>query len=284
MFIDAHTHAYQPQDLPVMTSRLQVLDAVLPDDSPHKWRLYHGGLLEDLVAAMDVAEVDQAVLLPLTSRPARVSDLNRWAARAAATEPRIIPFGTLHPEGDWACDLAELARLGIKGVKLHPFTQRFELSHPAVGPLLAAVAERGLPLLLDTLETGRLVRAKPHLHWLEQVIGVTGVRTRDVVRLAREHPTLTIIAAHMGSLYGWDRVQPLMELDNVFFDLAYVAGLLPDEQVVSLVRQKGVARVIYGSDAPWRDMAAFRTWFEGLGFSPAEQEALAAGNLLGLLA
>jgi predicted TIM-barrel fold metal-dependent hydrolase len=101
--------------------------------------------------------------------------------------------------------------------------------------------------------------------------------------LARANPELPIIAAHAGSLYGWQHLDELLELDNVYFDIAYVNGLLEPGELVEIIRRKGPERVIYGSDAPWREPAAFRQWFEELPLSSGEREMIAAGTLLELL-
>lgn len=285
MLIDAHTHAFLEQDLPVMTERLTLLDSSLPDGDPNKWLLRAEATLEGLVAAMERAGVARYVLLALTANPRRVGDMNRWAALAAAQYPAIVPFGTLHPAGDVAGDLAELLELGLAGVKLHPFVQRFNLDDPVVHDLLGRVEAAGLPVLLDTVGLKALARHKPHLGWLGEQLGIEGCTPDQVARAAKAHPGLRIIAAHLGGLYDWDGLAGLMELDNIYLDIAYVNGLVDDAKVVEIIRAKGPERVLYGTDCPWREPVAFRRWFEALPLTEAERAQVAAGTasqLLGL--
>ncbi len=283
MLIDGHAHAFLPEDLEVLAQRMPLLDSQLEDDDPHKWRLTGQGSLEAVANSMTQAGVEHFVLLPVSGRPERVPQLNRWAARAAEELPAIIAFAALHPKGEVAADLAQVLELGLKGVKLHPFLQRFSLEDPEVAELLGQVKHRGLPVLLDTIHPEGLLRAKPHMAPVLELMGFSGVRPRQVARLAHSYPQISFIAAHGGSLYGWDRLGPLMELDNVFFDLAYLNGLVQPDDLVKIIRDKGPDRVIYGSDAPWRDPVAFRAWFEDLPLTSGEREQIAAATLLELL-
>jgi hypothetical protein len=283
MLIDAHSHAFQPEEVEVIAQRMELLDASLPPEDPNKWYLRTGADLAGLVAAMAEAGVDRMVLLPVTGKAERTADLIRWSAEAARRHPQIIPFGTLHPGGRVAEDLALMTGLGLKGVKLHPFIQRFALDAPQTLKMLRLIAEAGLPVTMDTLFNQGLVAAKPHLAWLRQVFGFAGAAPEQVAAAARAVPGLRLIAAHGGCLYGWDRLEPLMGLDNVYFDLSYLKGLLPPERVVELVRAKGPERVLYGSDAPYRHPARHRQWFEELPLTPAEREMVAAGTARRLL-
>jgi uncharacterized protein len=283
VLIDGHTHAFLPQDLEVLAKRMAMMDEKLDDDNPHKWRLYGQGSLEAVGRSMAQAGVDRFVLLPVSGKKDRVSALNRWAAQAAEDLPGLIPFAALHPKGQVAVDLEEALELGLKGVKLHPFLQRFSLEDPDTDALLGQVEAAGLPVLVDTIHPEGLVRAKPHMAPVLELLGLEGTRPGQLAALAQAHPGLSFIAAHGGSLYGWDRLGPLMELDNVYFDLAYLNGLIEPEALVKIIRQKGPERVIYGSDAPWRDPMEFRAWFEDLPLTAGEREQIMAGTMLELL-
>jgi predicted TIM-barrel fold metal-dependent hydrolase len=283
MLIDCHTHAFMSEDMAVLRERLTLLDASLPDDSPHKWRLHGDGGLEGLAQAMTQAGVDRYVLLPVTGRKERASDMNRWSAAAAAADPRLIPFGVLHPLGPVEEDVPLLLELGLRGVKLHPFIQRFSIDHRLTHELLARLEGQGLPVLVDTLFVSGLVQAKPHMGWVVEAFNFKGCEPAEIARAAAAHPGINFIAAHGGSLYGWDQLDPLMELDNVYFDISYLHGLIAPDQLVRIIRRKGPEKVMYGTDAPWRDAVAFRQWFEEMPLSAGEREQVAAGTLLALL-
>jgi hypothetical protein len=283
LFIDAHTHAFLPEDLKVLKERLLFLDAHLEQDDPNRWKLFTEGDLESLLQGMAKAEADHFILLPVTGKITRISELNRWAAEVAAEHPQVIPFGILHPQGEVEKDLAELMALGLKGVKLHPLTQRFNLEHPATHAMFERIAETGLPVLVDTMSRRGLLANKPHVEWMVQMAGFEGSGPGLLAPLAAAHPRVPIIAAHGGSLYGWDRIEPLFELDNVYFDISCLSGLIEPAKVLEIIRRRSPEKVIYGSDAPWRDPVAYRQWFEDLRLSPGEREQVSGGTILSLL-
>lgn len=283
MLIDCHTHAFQADDLTVLRERLTFLDDHLPPDSPHKWQLHGPGSLEGLAQSMAACGADRWVLLPVAGKKDRAADLNRWAAAAAAAEPRLIPFAMIHPLGPVAEDLRLAQELGLRGVKLHPFIQRFALDHPVSMDLLASLEGTNLPVLVDTLYVAGLVEAKPHLGWVVEMFNFRGCEPVQIARAAVAHPGVRFIAAHGGSLYGWDHLEPLYDLDNVFFDISYLMGLIATDRLMAIIRRKGPERVLYGSDCPWRDAVAFRAWFEDLPLSRWEREQIAAGTISGLL-
>ncbi len=283
MLIDCHTHAFLAGDIALLESRLTLLDSHLTPENPHKWQLHSGGGLEDLARLQEAAGVERWVLLPVSGKKDRAGDMIRWAAEAAAADPRVIPFGLLHPLGPVEHDLALLLELGLKGIKLHPFIQRFTIGDREAHQMFARLEGLGLPVLLDTLFVSGLVGAKPHLDWVVQAFGFKGCEPLEIAAVARAHPGINFIAAHGGSLYGWDQLDPLMDLDNVFFDISYLHGLIEAQRLVQIIRRKGPEKVMYGTDAPWRDAAAFRQWFEELPLTSDEREQVGAGTLLALL-
>ena len=284
MIIDCHTHAYNAVDRESLENKLGLLDGPIPEDSPHRWRLVHGAGLEDLAASEKKAGVDKFVLLPVATRKERVGELNHWSARAAQTHSRIIPFATLHPLAqDPRADLTEALELGLKGVKLHSLLQRFGLLSSESLSLIQEVHRAGLPILLDTLHGPGLVRIKPHLVSFESELSPFATSPDQVAELAATFPKMTIIAAHMGCLYGWDEVGPLYDLDNVFFDLAYVDRLLKPDRVLRMIRRKGADRVLWGTDSPWREVGRALDWFMGLELEDEEREMILAQNLSGIL-
>ena len=180
MLIDAHTHAFLPQDLEVLGERLALLDAkTCPTCQPPQMagaRRRFGGWLDRGHGA--VRGLSRCVLLPVSGSKGRVGELNRWAARDGRRKhPQIIPFGTLHPQAEPQRQMADLLDLGLKGVKLHPFIQRFSLDQPEAAALFAMLAGERLPVLVDTIHTQGLIRAKPHLEQVLTFYRIHRVRT-----------------------------------------------------------------------------------------------------------
>jgi hypothetical protein len=285
MIIDAHTHAYRKRDRTLAQDRGEALDADLPDAHPAKWILRQGASVEALLRSEQEAGIDRFVLLPVTGRPDRVAELNRWAADQARRHPQVIPFGSLIGRSDTLeADLGQLVALGLRGVKVHPLLQRLDILSPRAHRLWHLLEEAGLPVVLDSMSLEGMVRYKPHLTRFAEAGREFETGPERIAAVAAEHPRLTLIAAHLGSLFGWAHLEPLLERPNVFFDLSFVSGILPDEEVVRAIRRKGADRVLFGTDAPWRTPAAERRWFERLPLDEAEREGIASRNLEALLA
>jgi predicted TIM-barrel fold metal-dependent hydrolase len=87
----------------------------------------------------------------------------------------------------------------------------------------------------------------------------------------------------MGCLYGWDHLERLFKLDNVFFDLSFAQEILPLEELKKIISQKGSDHILFGSDTPWRHPAEAWKRFLELDLPSDEVEKIGGGNLQELL-
>jgi hypothetical protein len=283
-WIDAHTHAYPDSDLELVVERVAALDGHLPDDHPTKWRLVTDGSVETLVESESKAGMDGFVLLPISGRTDGATRLNRWVADLAGRYPQIIPFGTLTPLADSPEeDLREALALGIRGIKIHSVLQRIIPIEDRTLEWLDMIASSGLPVLMDSMNLAGLRRFKPHMKPLLDLWAPYETGPDQIAFLARTFPRITFIAAHLGCLYGWDQLEPLLPLENVFFDLSFALEILPPEEIRTVIARKGTDHILYGSDCPWRDPAGSWRRFESLGLNSAHMEQIGGRNLLALL-
>jgi hypothetical protein len=65
-------------------------------------------------------------------------------------------------------------------------------------------------------------------------------------------------------------------------DTAYVPGNLPDPEIVSIIREHGADRVLFGSDGPWTDVGREIEHLREMGLAPDELDAILFGNARGL--
>lgn len=211
-----------------------------------------------LLAAMDAAGVERAVLLAAAQAPlkapklgtalfrgcVRLPGIGMAVYRSALRSKRVVPFprpdndpvfaaAAAHPErfvpfafvnpalGTEAHDeLDRLLASGAAGVKLHPWLHRYRLIDAL--PVLERAAARGLPVLAH-LGSGP---------------------AEDVEAAAERLPSLKLVLAH-GGIPHFER---LWRLARIRFDVA--APLVSPRTMRRLVRTVGPDRVIYGSDAP----------------------------------
>jgi uncharacterized protein len=287
MKIDNHTHAWMPEALPSLDKGVKLLDGEGGrHGSPHNWSPRFTGTIENLLAAEKQAGIDRFVLLPVAGKPELCRTLTDWAADCADRYPEVIPFGAVHPRSaDPKEDVTAVRNLGFKGVKLHSLVQQFNPVDDDSLRLVSLITDAGLVLLIDSMNLSGAVAVKPNLKPLMDTALAWGIETgpREIVTLARRFPALRIIAAHMGCLYGWDNLGKLLDLDQVYFDLAYVHRLLDPETVVKLIRQKGPERILFGSDAPYRHPSHALDWFLQLPLTDQEKDMILSRNLINLL-
>lgn len=207
--------------------------------------------VDDLVAAMDDAGVDAAVLtVPL--RPPEschrdglfaVEDMLEAAAEhpgrlfvsASVTEPDRPPPRPRRMV-ERVRDLA--GRPGFVMVRITPFLDQVGLDDARYYPLYAACEELGLPVSVN--------------------VGVPGPRAgsdcqhpRRLERVLIDFPELVVIGAHMGHPYEELLVTYMLKWDTLYLsNSAYLADYMHDGLVRFMNSSRGRGRVLFASDHP----------------------------------
>jgi hypothetical protein len=229
---------------------------------------YYDGTIAGLIAAMDRTGVDRSLVAPVATKPSQVARINDWIA--SLDRERIIPFGAMHPDlPDPATEMTRLASLGIHGIKLHSQNQDFSPDEPRMAPIYESAIELGLIVLFHA---GSFVVDE-------------GVEARPAAfaRVLDAYPDLTCVLAHMGGYQCWAEVREEICGRDVYLDTAYVPGNLPDDELLSLIRDHGVERVLFGSDGPWTDAGVEIAHLRGLGLTSDELAAILGDNAQRLL-
>jgi predicted TIM-barrel fold metal-dependent hydrolase len=273
---DYHQHVFSAQDVALAGpgSGVQPLDA------------------GDVIALLDRAGIRKATLLSvayMVGKPGRqvedeigkVRAENDWTAAQAARYPgRLIAFCSFNPLKDYA--LQELKRCAAApglahGIKLHFGNSDVQLDDPAhvarLREVFAAANEHGMAIVVHmraSFSKGRPYGARQARIFVEQLLPAA--------------PDVPVQVAHMaGSGPGYEDPparEAMMELAaavarhdprtrRLLFDVASIVDrdILPAtaKLVANLIRQVGVDRVLYGTDAavgdnlrPRESWAAFR--------------------------
>ena len=190
----------------------------------------------------------------------------------AAANPKVVPIATVHPyDGDAA--LAELARVagqGVKVLKIHPHTQRFDLADPRVLALARRAGELGMVVLTDNA-------------------GIVADDTEDLFNLALRAPDTQFVFAHIGGLdfRFWNvlalaRTAEGVFAENIHFDISAIVVLMADapfeDEFVWTLRNVGIDRILLGSDYPQLSLADTVDALERLGLTPEETAKIRWGN------
>lgn len=218
-----------------------------------------------LVALMDDAGIDQAIVMTYTELPAVNPRALEYLAEQIAMYPnRLIGYVRVHPWYPEALELVDRAfgEYGMKGVKLHPVGN---LSHPASEGSLRVVrraAEYQAPVLFHC--------------------GDEPLTTPLQIGLAAEAvPEARIILGHMG---GYFHVDEAIELaarhPNVYLE---TSAMPYPAQIRRAVDAVGPSRVLFASDGPGclPKLEVHKVRLAEL--SADEEERVFSGNILELL-
>ncbi|MBM0106018.1 amidohydrolase family protein [Steroidobacter sp. S1-65] len=184
--------------------------------------------------------IHMAVLGKLEHTRAKNDDLIALARRY----PQLMPIASVHPyDGEAAfAELARLDGLGVKAIKLHPHTQKFDAADERVLAICRRAGELGLVVLMDNANVlpgdnqklFNLALAAPKTHFVFTHMGALEFRFWNILPLART-------------------AKGLLE-NNIHFDISATSVLAADspleEEFVWTMRNVGIDNLVLGSDFP----------------------------------
>ena len=174
---------------------------------------------------------------------------NETVADACREYPDVFTgFGSVDPhKGDAAvAEVANIAALGLRGVKFHPSLQAFAPDDPAYRPLFAACEDHGLIALFHTGTSG-IGAGQPG----GQGIGLDYARPIRLDAVAAAHPGLTVVAAHFGWPWNMELVAMALHKTNVYMDISGWSPRRIPGELVSELRGRLSSQFLWGSDYPF---------------------------------
>ena len=226
-----------------------------------------------LLDYLDAAGVARAGLINYPSPDIMGFDdrATEFCARYCAAMPdRLIAFGGVHPRftKNAADDMKRILDLGIRGLKLHPPHQLFELTDyrerglKSLETIFAVAQDRKVPVMIHT-GTSIFPGARSRLG---DPMGVDDV--------AIDFPELKIILAHGGRpLWSETAIFLLRRFPNVSID---ISGIPPRRLLHYFPRLEEFAdKVLYGSDWPAPGVPALGEIVRGVEAIPLSREARA---------
>lgn len=231
MILDVHTHAMAPEHWG-------------PEWEKNWQPVYQTPAQATTVADYDaaMADVETSFVFGLRATRAGVATPHDWVADfVQQSSTNCIGFMALDPTDP---DVLEQLRygvgLGLRGIKLYPVLAHFDPRDERFDPFYAAATEAGLIVLWHMGATpspeGRLDVSQPLV----------------VDEVARRHPGLTQIIAHMGHPWQRDTMVVLRKNRRVFSDIS-ASWARPADGHRALIRAQEwgvVDKLLFGSDFP----------------------------------
>lgn len=222
----------------------------------------HPGSSTELIKSGDKIGVSRYLVSSAATTPMQVESINNFIASQCAEHPQFIGFGTLHPDmEDCEQEVARLKQLGLKGVKLHPDFQKFCIDSPRAIVLYRACAEARVPILFHTGDK-RYSFSSP----------VSLASAMDKV------PDMVCIAAHFGGYSEWEKVVPVLNRDNVYFDTSSTLFELPAEKAGEMIEVLGEDKFFFATDFPMWDHVGELERFNKIKLTEKQREKIFSLN------
>ena len=256
--IDFHAHIY-PEKIAAKASESVGHFYNIP--------IQHTGTAQSLIASGERAGISRFLVQSVATRADQVAGINRFIASVCQEDPkRFVGYGTLHPQLESPEEaIRQLELLGLKGVKLHPDFQQFEIDDPKMYPIYEMLEGR-FPILFHVGDY-RYDYSHP----------------RRLAKVLRQFPRLQAIAAHFGGWSVWKDGETYLADTNCMIDTSSTLPFLPKQEAERLVRVYGARRVLFGTDFPMWDHASEWDRFSHLDLTEQEQKLICHDNACRIL-
>ena len=223
---------------------------------------YHGTAAEMLEKSR-AAGITHSVVFSVATKPQQVASINRFIAEEVAALPNLVGLGAVHPESeDQEADIAHIVELGLKGVKLHPDIQGFNIDDPRCMKIYEICRERGL-LVLIHMGDPRYDYSSPD----------------RLIPVLEKFDGLKVIGAHFGGWGVWkEAAEKLSKYRDLVVDCSSSFAFMSPEEARDIVRTYGAEMVIFGTDYPMWEYKAELERFHALGLTDEEEQLILYKN------
>jgi predicted TIM-barrel fold metal-dependent hydrolase len=176
----------------------------------------------------------------------------------AVADDRLIGFGTVHADMEALEEEVQwILSNNLKGIKMHPDSQRFPIDDPRLFPVYDTIQGR-IPVLLH-MGDQRYNYSHP-------------VRLRKILSM---FPRLDVIAAHFGGYSMFETAKEHLWDTNCVFDISSALMFMEEGQAEKYINSYGAERMAYGTDFPLWDPVTEVKRFQSLKLTEAQFDQIA---------
>jgi predicted TIM-barrel fold metal-dependent hydrolase len=194
--------------------------------------------VEEVVRRIEASGIDRAVVSPFTPPDLDFRRANHAVAAAMEADWRLIGFARIDPRlGEVSLRELETCRSdGLRGVKVDPFEQAFQINSNLVFDFFEACGVAQMPVLV--------------------VAGYPVVSTPiQIGDLAERLPELTLLIAHGGQLamHGlgiFDCLNVVQSNPNVYVESSGIPETGTESLIERAVLEASAERVVFGTNMP----------------------------------
>ncbi|MDR2185924.1 MAG: amidohydrolase family protein [Treponema sp.] len=257
MVIDFHAHIYPEKIAAKAAASISGFYAI---------PVSKAGTVECLLECGRRDGIGRFVVFSAAAVPGQVQSINNYIAETAAVHGEFTGFGTLHRDmQNPGAEIRRITDLGLKGIKLHPDMQRFNIDDEKMMDIYALLEGR-LPVIFHTGDY-----RYPYSH------------PARLARVLDQFPRLVAVAAHFGGWSLFDLALEYLRDRFCYFDVSSSIPFLGASRAEELIHIYGAERFLFGSDYPMWDPGSCLREFMGLNLSDGEQELILWKNAMRLL-
>ena len=257
--IDMHTHVYP--------------DAIALKAAKSIRSYYHlgenmDGTVDTLLTRGTTAGVIHYLILPVAVKPEHVHHINQFTLQQMQAHSCFTGIGTIHLDMENLMEEVErIPAMGLKGIKIHPDCQHFNIDDPRLFPVYEAVQGK-LPMMIH-MGDERYDYSHP-------------ARLRKVLQ---QFPKLEVCAAHFGGHTMYETAKEYLSDTSCIMDISSTLMFLDKKTAESYVNHYGAERLAFGTDYPVWDPVQEVQRLEALNLTEEQKEQIArktAARFLGL--
>ncbi len=265
--IDVHAHAF-PDAL--AESAIQFIETDVKKNLGIDYQAYTRGTITEHIESMNEAGITISVINSIATKPSQVTKITDWST--GIMSERIVPFASIHPDfDDYDAEIKRIKSLGIKGIKLHPYYQRFNIDDPKMLPIYDKLAEHDLIVQF-------------HAGYDIGFIKDSRAAPQRILNIHQEVPELKIIAAHFGGYDDWHSVRQFLLNKKIFLETSFTLFKLKPGELEELIESHDDDFILFGTDSPWISPKDIVNKVKRLNISPIKKEKLFFKNARQLLA
>lgn len=226
---DAHAHIFPEKIAEKATHSISEFYS----DEP----MEHMGNTEELLKSGRAAGVSRYVVFSTATTAKQVPKINEFIIGEAEKHSEFVPVGTMHADYEqYEEEIERIYAAGVRGIKLHPDFQKFNIDDERMFPIYRLLEEKGMFVIT---------------HSGDYRYGFS--HPQRVANVAGRFKKLKISAAHCGGWSQWDIAPKYLVLPNVYVDTSSTFGFSGKETVENAIRCFGEDKVFFGTDFPMWD-------------------------------
>ncbi|MDO4608949.1 MAG: amidohydrolase family protein [Clostridia bacterium] len=229
MLIDFHTHCFPDKIAQKAIEKLSFCSGGLEP--------YTDGTVNGLKFSMQKHGVTASVVLNIATNAHQQKSVNNFAASINDNQT-IFAFGSVFPfSEDALSELERIKELGLKGVKLHPDYQGFNVDDERLKPLYKKISQLGL---ITVFHAGFDYGFAPPYG-----------ATPDKMARALEWFDTPVVAAHWGGINCNADVIKYLCGQNIYFDVSFGYSMMPRYYAQEIMQLHIPDKMLFGTDTPW---------------------------------